>query len=131
MRKRSVKSKDYDENIIASLKSLPVPLKTFDGHDVVFEKDKRSETIIQHISKQKHKLKKSDVEAIPKILRDRNSLQKDNKKSIFRNYVGGRPKKNAKLKYIKIVTKKIKDNIESVITIYLIKIKNVEKRIKR
>ena len=128
MRKRSVKkNKYYDENILNALKVLPVPLKTFDNHNVTFEENKRNETIFEHISKQKHKLKKSDIEAIPKVLKDKNSLQIDNKKSVFRNYVGERPKKNAKLKYIKIVTKKLKESVEVIIAIYLIKIKSVAK----
>ena len=127
MRKRSVKSKYYDENILAALKSLPVPLKTFDNHEIYFEENKRNESIFEHIARQKHKLKTEDIKAIPKIVSNRDSIKNDNKKSIFRNYLGERPKKNAKLKYIKIVTKKIKPNIESIITIYLIKNKNIAK----
>ena len=111
MRKRSVKNKkNYDENIISALKALPVPLKTFDNHEVIFEENKRNESIFQHIGKQKHKLKTADIKAIPQIVDNRNSIKNDNKKKIFRNYLGERPKKNAKLKYIKIVTKKVKPN---------------------
>jgi len=128
MRKRSLKNnKKYDENIISSLKALPVPLKSFDNHSIYFEENKRNESIFQHIAKQKHKLKTTDIKSIPKIINDINSIKNDNKKSIFRNYLGERPKKNAKLKYIKIVTKKVKENVEIVITIYLLKNKSLEK----
>ena len=129
MRKRSVKDKKYfDENIVVALKSLPLPLKTFDNHEVEFNKDKRYETLFQHISNQKHRFKVNDIKAIPKILKDKNSLQKDEKKKVFRNYVGDRPKKNAKLKYIKIITRIIKGNREEIETIYLIKNKSVAKK---
>jgi hypothetical protein len=129
MRKRSVKNNRYcDENIVKALKELPVPLKTFDDHEILFDENKRNESIFEHISKQKHKLKTSDIKQIPKIINDKNSLISDNKKNIFRNYLGQRPKKTSKLKYIKIVTKKVKSNVEKVITIYLIKNKNVEKK---
>ena len=129
MRKRSIKNNKYcDENIIQALKELPVPLKTFDNHEIVFNDNKRYESIFEHISKEKHGFKVNDIKEIPNILKDKNSMQKDNKKSSFRNYVGSRPKKSAKLKYIKIVTKKINDNIESVITIYLLKNKSIAKK---
>ena len=126
MRKRSVKkSKYYDENIMSALKSLPVPLKTFDNHNVTFEEDKRNESIFEHIGKQRHRLKLSDIKAIPTILRDPKSLAKDSKKSVFRNYEGKRPKKNAKLKYIRIVTRIIGPIKEVITTIYLFKNKTV------
>lgn len=129
MRKRSVKNnKKYDENVLNSLKSLPVSFKTFDNHEVIFGKGKRYETIFEHISKQKHKFKTSDIKTIPKILNSKKSLQKDNKKNIFRNYIGDRPKKNTRLKYIKIVTLKVSDNKEVIVTIYLVKNKYVAKK---
>ncbi len=118
MRKRSVKSKYYDENILAALKSLPVPLKTFDNHEILFDSGKRYEPIFNHISKENHRFKIPDILEIPKIVKNKKSLQKDNKKSIFRNYIGNRPKKNARLKYIKIVTKKVSENKETIVTIY-------------
>ena len=129
MRKRSVKDKKYfDENIVGALKSLSLPLKTFDNHDVEFNKDKRYETLFQHISNQKHRFKVNDIKEIPKILKDRKSLQNDEKKKVFRNYVGDRPKKNAKLKYIKIITRIMKGNKEEIETIYLIKNKSIAKK---
>lgn len=132
MRKRSVKkSKISDENIVSALKALSVPLKTFDNHEVYFEENKRNESIFNHIGKQKHRLKISDIKAIPSILKDRNSLSKDVKKSVFRNYEGKRPKKNAKLKYIRIVTRKISTVKEAITTIYLFKNKNIAKNKKR
>ena len=132
MRKRSVKkSKISDENIVSALKALSVPLKTFDNHEVYFEENKRNESIFNHIGKQKHRLKISDIKAIPSILKDRNSLSKDVKKSVFRNYEGKRPKKNAKLKYIRIVTRKISTVKEVITTIYLLKNKNIAKNKKR
>ena len=129
MRKRSVKNKkNYDENIISALKVLPVPMKTFDNHEVYFEENKRNESIFEHIGKQKHRLKISDIKAISTILKDRNCLTKDAKKSVFRNYEGRRPKKNAKLKYIRIITRKITSLKEVITTIYLLKNKNIAKR---
>ena len=129
MRKRSIKTnKNYDENIVKALKSLPQPLRTFDNQLVTFEKDKRYEPIFEHIGKQKHRMKVTDILAIPQILKDPHSLAKDVKKSIFRNYEGKRPKKNAKLKYIRIITRKVGLNKEVITTIYLFKNKSVEKR---
>ena len=119
MRKRSVKNKYFDENIVAALKALSIPLKTFDNYEVYFGKNKRHESIYTHISKERHRFKVNDIKAIPKILSNKNCLQKDEKKKIFRNYVGERPKKNAKLKYIKIITCLIKGNREEIETIYL------------
>ena len=129
MRKRSIKNnKYYDENIVKALKELPFPLKTFDNHDVGFNKDKRYESIFEHISREKHGFKVIDIKEIPKILKNKSSLKKDAKKKVFRNYVGERPKKNAKLKYIKIITRLLKGNKEEIETIYLIKNKLVAKK---
>ena len=118
----------YDIHIIEALKNLPVPLTTFDDHEVYFVNNKRNETIFEHISNQKHGFKVSDINEIPLILKDTNSLKFDVKKKIFRNYVGKRPKKNAKLKYIKIITRKMKGNKEIIETIYLIKNKSIERK---
>ena len=47
------KNREYDQNIINALKALPSPLKTFDGHNVFFDIDKRDETIFEHIANKK------------------------------------------------------------------------------
>ena len=117
-------SKKYDENIIDALNKLPIPLITFDGSRVVFVENKRDETIFEHIARKAHRFRVSDIETIPKILKDKKSLQPDKKKSVFRNYVGRRVKKNDKTKYIKIVTRKTGDKKESVVSIYLVKEKD-------
>ena len=45
-----MKQKEYDKHIIEELEKLPIPLKSFDGHDVLFDENKRDETIFEHIS---------------------------------------------------------------------------------
>ena len=42
---------ECDQNIVKELKNLPVPLKTFNGKEVVFVNNKRGETIYEHIAK--------------------------------------------------------------------------------
>ena len=116
--------KKYDENIISALQSLSIPLMSFDGHKVYFENNKRNETIFEHIANKRHRFSVSDIKAIPSILKDEESLQKDKKKGTFRNYIGKRTKKNDKTKYIKIITRKADNNKETVVSIYLIKEKN-------
>ena len=119
------KNNEYDQNIINALKSLPSPLRTFDGHIVKFDLDKRYETIYEHIANKKHRLHISDIKLIPVILKDKSFLKSDKNSKKYRNYIGRRTKKNERLKYLKIVTIKNKDKTESVITIMLIK-KNVD-----
>ena len=119
--------KKYDNNIINALKKLPTPLLTFDDVQVYFEENKRNETIFEHIANKKHHFCVSDISCVPFILKDKNSLQTDKKKSRFRNYVGKRRKRNDKAKYIKIITRSSGHNKEVVTSIYLVKEK-VEKR---
>lgn len=117
----AMKQKEYDDNIIAALKKLPVPLKTFDGHDVVFEENKRHETIFQHVANKKHHLHIVDIILIQSILLNKNSLVSDRNGHKYRTYIGRRTKKKERLKYIKITTKIRKNNQESVITIHAVK----------
>ena len=121
------KNKKYDDNIISALNQLPIPLITFDGNKVCFVENKRGETIFEHIANKIHRFHVSDIALITQILKDPNSLQGDKKKSVFRNYIGKRTKRNEKTKYIKIVTRTIGKGKEVFVSIYLIK-KNVEKR---
>ena len=72
-----MKKLDYDQHIIDSLKQLPVPLKTFDGHDVLFDEDKRKETIFEHIANKAHHLHLKDIEDIKRILSTKESLKPD------------------------------------------------------
>ena len=116
-----IKNKEYDQNIINALKSLPIPLKTFDNHIIKFDLDKRYETIFEHIANKKHRLHISDIQAIPLILNNKSSLKSDKNSKKYRNYIGKRVKKNERFKYIKIVTIKNKDQTESIITIMLVK----------
>lgn len=62
------KKKEYDQNVIAALKALPVPLKTSSGGEVRY---KRDETIFEHIANKEHHIHVKDVAVIPTILRDK------------------------------------------------------------
>ena len=91
------KNKEYDQNVIAALKALPVPLKTYNGGEVCFDA------------------------VIPTILRDKESLKNDRNGRKFKTYIGKRGKKKERLKYLKIVTEVKKNKKESVVTIYPVK----------
>ena len=84
----------YDVHIINALKALPVPLLTFDKHEVYFDEDKRNETIYQHIANKGHHLHVVDIKKITKILLDELSLKDDKKSNNFRTYIGLRGKMN-------------------------------------
>ncbi len=116
-----MKEDKYDKHIIEELKKLPVPLKTFDGHDVYFDQDKRRETIYEHIANKKHHLHVKDIYQIPIILKNKNCLVRDKKGKKFRSYIGKREKRKERLKYIKITTKLCINNKESIVTINPIK----------
>ncbi|MBQ9266482.1 MAG: hypothetical protein IJ186_05440 [Bacilli bacterium] len=107
----------YDENIIKALKQLKIPLKNFKGNDVYFDKDKRGETIYEHIANKNHHLYVKDIVEIPKILLDKKSSKNDKKNRQFCNYIGKRGKKKEKAKYLKIVTRVKQVNKEFIITV--------------
>jgi len=109
---------NYDIHIVEALKNLPVPLLTFDGHEVLFDQDKRKETIYEHIANKNHHLHVVDIKRIKLILLDQNSLKKDKNGSNFRTYIGIRGKKNENNKYLQITTRLKNNNKESIITIY-------------
>lgn len=115
------KIKEFDQNIITALKTLPSPLKTFDKHNVFFDIDKRNETIFEHISNKKHYLHVADIKKIPLILMNKESLKEDRSGKRFRCYIGKRGKISEKPKYLKIVTLIGKKNKESIYSIYLVK----------
>ena len=117
----SKKNIEYDQNIINALKSLPIPLKTFDGHEVLFTTDKRNETIFEHIANKKHHLHVADISMIPSILNDKKCLKNDRNGHHYRSYIGRRKKKNERLKHLKIATQIIKGGKEIIITIYPVK----------
>ena len=114
-------NREYDQNIINALKALPKPLKTFDGHDVVFDINKRDETIFEHIANKKHHFHVVDINVIPCILRDEMSLKTDRNGKRFRTYIGLRGKSKEKSKYLKIVTLVGKKKKESIYSVYLVK----------
>ena len=116
-----MKQREYDKHIIEELEKLPIPLKTFDNHNVLFDQNKRHETIYEHIANKKHHLHTKDIQQIPKILEQRKNLKKDKKGNKFRTYISKREKQKERLKYIKITTRINKNNQESIITINLIK----------
>ena len=115
------KNREYDQNIIEALKDLPVPLKTFDRHDVYFDVNKRDESIFEHIANKKHRLHVVDIKIIPRILADRLCLKTDKNGKRFRTYIGRRGKTKEKPKYLKIVTLLGKNKKESVYSVYLVK----------
>ena len=84
---QNIKNKEYDQHIIAALKMLPIPLKTFDGHDVFFDKDKRGETIYEHIANKKHHLHVKDINVIPTILHHKNCVKNDRAGHKYRTYI--------------------------------------------
>lgn len=104
------KYKEYDHNVISTLKALSVPLKSFNGVEVRFDIDKRDETILEHIANKEHHIHVKDLAVIPIILRDKYSLKNDRNRRKFKTYIGKRGKKKERLKYLKIVTK-VKKNL--------------------
>lgn len=109
---------NYDVHIVEALKKLPVPLMTFDYHEVLFDEDKRKESIFEHIANKKHHLHVVDIRRIPQILKDKESLKCDEKGEEFRVYIGKRGKQTEKPIYLRIVTHLKENNKESIITIY-------------
>ena len=116
-----MKRKEYDFHIIEALKKLTIPLKTFDGHNVLFDKDKRNETIFEHIANKRHHLKVKDIELIPEIISRKENLRKDKNGDKFRNYVYRSKRKKERLKFIKITTRINSNSTETIITIHKIK----------
>ena len=112
----------YDIHIVEALKALPVPLVTFDNHEVYFDQDKRYETIYEHIANKSHHLHLVDIARIPLILRDKDSLKLDKNGKGFRTYIGLRGKKNEPKKYILITTRVKQNNKESVVSLFPIKL---------
>ena len=115
------KNKEYDQNVIAALKALPVPLITYNGSEVRFDVDKREETIFEHIANKDHHIHVKDIAVIPSILLSKGSLKNDRNGRKFRAYIGKRGKNKERLKYLKIVTELKKNKKESVVTIYPVK----------
>ena len=112
---------EYDQNIINALKALPVPLKTFDNHNVYFDKDKRNETIFEHVGNKKHRLHIADIKVIPSIFAKKESLKKDRSGKNFRTYIGKRGKTKEKSKFLKIITRVYTNKKESILSIYPVK----------
>ena len=108
----------YDIHIVEALKNLPVPLTTFDDHEVWFDEDKRKETIYEHIANKKHHLHVVDIKRVPQILKDKESLKTDKNGKNLRIYLGRRGKQTEKPYYLKIITHIKMNNKESVVTIY-------------
>lgn len=115
------KKKEPDLNIVRALKELPSPLINFKGNKILFNKDKRNETIFDHIAVKSHHLHVADIKVIPAILKNSKSLVNKSDYRKGRVYIGRRGKKHEKVKYLKIVTELNKDFTESIITIYLTK----------
>ena len=116
-----MKKKEYDNHIIEALKKLSVPLKTFDGRDVLFDENKRDETILEHIANKKHHLHIKDIEVVSKILKNKKCIKNDRNGHKYRTYIGKRGKQKERIKYLKIVTHVQKDRHESIVTICAVK----------
>lgn len=104
-----------------ALKTLIVPMHTYENSKVNFDLNKRKETIFEHIANKKHHLHVKDINQIPKILLSKDCFKKDKSNSKNRIYIGRREKQKERAKYIKIVTKINKNKSESIVTVYLIK----------
>ena len=120
-RKKNNVNEKYDQHIVEALRKLPKPLKTFDGHCVYFDVDKRNETIFEHIANKKHHLHEIDISQIPIILKNKECFENDRYGSKFRNYIGKRKKRQEKKKFLKVVTEVKKNNMESIITVCCVK----------
>jgi len=116
-----MKRKEYDFHIVDALKKLPIPLKSFDGHDVLFDKNKRYETIYEYIANKKHRLKVKDIELLPEIFSKKSSLRKDKIGTKFRCYIFKNKAKKERLKFIKIITRINTNKTETIITIHKVK----------
>ena len=115
------KDTEYDLNVLKALKQLQVPLVTWSGTLVYFDKDKRYESIYEHIANKKHHLTVKDINEIPVILRNKKALIVDRSGRKFHTYSGRRGKKKDKLKYLKIITSINGNKKESIVTVYLTK----------
>ncbi|MCQ2086858.1 MAG: hypothetical protein MJZ37_02110 [Bacilli bacterium] len=100
-----------------------MPLKNYNGNEVVFSVRSRGETIFEHIANVSHQFKVRDIEQIPKILLNQDSVHIDKKSRKFKNYYGRRLGKNRK-PYIKIITKLEKGKPEKITTIYTVRKKD-------
>lgn len=118
------RQKEFDQNIVNALKKLEIPLTNSNGKEIIFDKRKRNETIYEHIANKEHQLKIRDIEKIPAILKDKSSVHKDKKSNKFKTYYGKRPGRKLKKPYLKIITKIVKDEPESIITIYTVRRKD-------
>ena len=118
---QKTKNNEYDLHIVEALKSLPVPLKTFDNHDVLFDENKRNETIFEHIANKKHHLHVKDIIEIPKLLKNKVCRKNDRAGHKYRTYIGKRGKIKERAKYLKIVTHLQKDKHETIVTICVVK----------
>ncbi len=115
------KKNEPDLNIIKALKELPVPLTNFKDRKILFNLNKRKESIYEHIAVKSHHLHVSDIKVIPSILKNPKSLVSDHDNRKGKIYIGRRGKKHENVKYLKIVTQCNPDSTESIITIYLTK----------
>jgi len=114
---------EFDENIVEALKKLELPLKNHTGNNIIFGTRSRGESIFEHIANKLHQFKVRDIEQIPKILLDQDSVHLDKKSKKFKNYYGRRQGKNRK-PYIKIITKLEKNKPEKITTIYTVRKKD-------
>ena len=125
-----VNKNGYDINIINALKKLPLEMLNYNGHYVVVrDKARSNESGFEHIAKKSHGLQVRDIESIPSILLHPIYVCIDPNNKVHNNYYGTRKGKNNKGLLIKIVTKKVKNNIkcEQVVTIYITKSIKVDK----
>ena len=117
--KRHRRDDVMDPNLVEALLKLPKNMKNALGVNVVFPRPPKGNETIAHISVKRHRLHVSDIQAIPAIISDPESMTEDRLFSKNVNYIGKRPGeiKEAK-KYLKIVTKKSGKNTEVIRTVY-------------
>ena len=114
---------EYDENIIAALSKIDVPIIGVNGIKFYFREKTRKESGFEHIANKKHRLKVRDIECIPEILRHPKKICEDSSNPIYKNYYGIRKGRESNL-LLKIVTSPVKGRREIeqiIVTIYPVK----------
>lgn len=120
--KRTRAKDDPDENVYLALLKLPKKMKNGIGIIVSFPNPPKDRETMAHIASKRHYLRVIDIQQVPIIIADPNSLQQDRFSTKSSNYVGKRPGKVSETeKHLKIVTKKNGKKKETIKTIYPIK----------
>lgn len=114
------KTREIDKHIIKALEDLKQPLILKDNVRVIFAEKGRKETRFEHIADKKHRLKVSDIEMLPDILRNSTLISRSKKKDHSIIYYGKR-KGRKKPPYLKVVIDFRKERLGKIVTIYTVK----------